>query len=314
MRTDVLQVATRGSKLALAQTAWVIERLRERFPAKEFETRVIRTSGDDARQERGVPPGKGIFVKEIEDALLRGEAALAVHSLKDMPTELPPGLAIAAVAAREDARDALISKTGARLGELPAGAVVGTGSARRAAQLLAGRPDLRVEPIRGNLDTRIAKLRGTRESPVAYDAIVVAAAGCRRLGLAGTITQLLPPGLMLPAAGQGALAVETRHDDDETTAIVAALDDDATRQATTAERACLHGLGGGCRVPIAAYGRMADGALLLRARVCSPDGREIVESQASGPPAEAQALGTALARDLLERGAGPLIEEHSQEG
>lgn len=313
MSTNVLQVATRGSKLALAQTAWVIERLRERSPGQRFETRVIKTSGDDAGQG-GPPPGKGIFVKEIEEALLRGEAALAVHSLKDLPTELPPGLAIAAVPKREDPRDALISKTGARLGELPTGAVVGTGSGRRAAQLLAARPDLRVEPIRGNLDTRIAKLMGTRESPVAYDAIIVAAAGCRRLGLAGAITQLLPPGLMLPAAGQGALAVETRLDDSDTTAIAAVLDDDATRQATTAERACLHGLGGGCRVPIAAHARIAEETLLLRARVCSPDGREIVESEASGPPAEAEALGASLANELLQRGAATLITEHSQEG
>jgi len=270
MTDGVIKVATRGSTLALAQTTLVIERLRKHFPQKTFEALVIRTSGDALAEKGKMAPGKGIFVKEIEEALLRGDAALAVHSLKDLPTEMVPDLAIAAIPEREDARDALISKNSARLSDLPAGAVVGTGSVRRAAQLLAARPDLCVEPIRGNLDTRIAKLTGARESDVAYNAIVVAVAGCRRLGLADAITEILPVEIMLPAVGQGALAVETRDDDPEAHALAAALDDEPTHQATTAERACLHALGGGCRVPIAAYAEIAGSTLTLQAHPNAP--------------------------------------------
>lgn len=313
MDTKVLPVATRGSALALAQTAWVIERLQQRFPSKKFETRVIRTVGDVFSEKGGPAQGKGIFVKEIEEALLRGDAALAVHSLKDLPTESAPGLTIAAIPQREDARDALISRTGARLSELRAGAVVGTGSGRRAAQLLAARPDVRIEPIRGNLDTRIAKLTGARESSVTYDAIVVAVAGCRRLGLDGAITEVLPADLVLPAAGQGALAIEVRQDDPETQGIVTAVEDMAARRTTTAERACLRALGGGCRVPIAAYAEIAGDLLILRARVCSPDGREIVQGEKAGPSAEADALGVALATELLEQGAERLIHQNPRE-
>jgi len=313
MAAQVLRAATRGSKLALAQTAWVIEQLRNLFPEKNFEPYIVKTTGDAVSEKAGAPPGKGIFVKEIEDALLRGEAAFAVHSLKDLPVELPEGLAIAAIPEREDPRDALISRTGARLSELPPGAVVGTSSLRRAAQLLAARPDLRVEPVRGNLDTRIAKLTGARESPVAYDAIVVAAAGCRRLGLDDAITEFLPADLVLPAPGQGALAIETREDDAATRAVVTAIKNEAARGATEAERACLRALGGGCRVPIAAYAEVAGDSLLLRARVCSPEGRDIVEGRRTGPPAESEALGAALATELLERGAKRLIVQSEPE-
>jgi hydroxymethylbilane synthase len=307
MAAQVLRAATRGSKLALAQTALIIERLRSLFPAKDFEPLVIRTAGDAVSEEVTAAPGKGIFVKELEEALLRAQAAFAVHSLKDLPVELPKGLVIAAVPEREDARDALISNSGARLAELRSGAVIGTSSGRRAAQLLAARPDLRIEPIRGNLDTRIAKLMGRRESPVAYDAIVVAAAGCLRLGLEDAITELLPVDLVLPAPGQGALAIETRDDDAETRAVVVAIEDEAARCAVEAERACLRALGGGCRVPIAAYAEPAGGSIVLRARVCSLDGREIVQGRRAGPAAEAVSVGAALAHELLGRGAARLI-------
>jgi hydroxymethylbilane synthase len=307
MSERIIRVVTRGSKLAVAQTALVLERLRALFPARQFEPLVVKTAGDAASDERAVAAGKGIFVKELEEALLRGEAALAVHSLKDLPVELPKGLVIAAVPEREDARDALISKNGARLAELPPGAVVGTGSGRRAAQLLTARPDLRIEPIRGNLDTRIAKLMGRRESAVAYDAIVVAAAGCLRLGLDEAITELLPVDLVLPAPGQGALAIETREDDTETRAVAAAIEDEAARCAVEAERACLRALGGGCRVPIAAYAEAAGGSIVLRARVCSLDGRGVVGGQRTGPAAEALSVGTTLANELLGRGAGRLV-------
>jgi hydroxymethylbilane synthase len=289
MATGPIRVATRGSKLALAQAEWVIARLRRLFVSEDFETHIVKTTGDALADAAGPIPAKGVFVKEIEQALLRGDARLAVHSLKDMPTDTLPGLVIAAIPEREDARDALISRSSAPLSEFPGGAVVGTGSARRAAQLLAARPDLRIEPIRGNLDTRIAKLTGARPSPVAYDAIVVAVAGCRRLGLDEAITEILPPHVILPAPGQGALAVETRDDDAEAIRMVAAIDDGAARQTTTAERACLRALGGGCRVPIAAYAEIVADTLSLHARVCSPDGRTVVESEprrsaATSPP------------------------------
>jgi len=309
MTTPVITALTRGSRLALAQTATVVQRLERRFPSNTFEVRTISTTGDALSRKGSVPvQDKGIFVKEIEEALLDGEAAFAVHSLKDMPTELPKGLTIAAIAEREDPHDALISKSGADLNALPAGAVIGTGSTRRAAQLLAARPDLRIEPIRGNLDTRIAKLEGTRKSSVAYDAIVVAVAGCRRLGLEDQITEILPVELMLPAVGQGALAIETRQDDATTRAIVATIDDQAAHRAVEAERACLHALGGGCHVPIGAYAESNGDSLHLTARVCSLDGRKIIETARTGPAVEAAALGAALAADLLEQGAKDLIQ------
>lgn len=302
------KIATRGSKLALAQAEWVLGRLRKAFPAKAFELRVVKTAGDAAAKTDTLPPGKGIFVKEIEEALLGGEADLAVHSLKDMPTEQPAGLVIAAVPEREDARDALILKAGKDLGDLPAGAVLGTGSSRRAAQILAARPDLRIEPIRGNLDTRLAKLRGERPAAVAYDGIVVAVAGCRRLGLEGSITAVLEPEVVLPAPGQGALAIETRRDDTAAIELAAVLNDEVTATATTAERACLSALGGGCRTPIAAYAEMRGATLRLRARVASPDGTRTIDAEQAGPPSDPDALGKAVAAMIFEQGADALLQ------
>ena len=344
MAERVYRVATRGSKLALAQTAAVVERLRKLFPEKKFETLTVKTAGDADSKAGSQLPGKGIFVKEIEEALLAGKADLAVHSLKDLPTEITPGLTIAAIPERVDPRDALISKTGARLDELPPGAIVGTGSGRRAAQLLAARPDLRIEPIRGNLDTRLAKLMGERASDVAYDAVIVAVAGCRRLGLGGRITQILPPEIMLPAPGQGALAVEAREEDNDAREMACALDDEAARSATMAERAFLQALGGGCRLPIAAlaevsgagengdwqplsdpevradlpasaakrvpvpiFAEVSGRKLILQGRICSPDGRRVIYGTREGPLARAARLGTDLASELLGRGGGSLL-------
>jgi len=307
MAARTFRVATRGSRLALAQTARVVDKLRGRFPQHAFDTCVVKTAGDVHSDGGRQAEGAGIFVKEIEQALLNGDADLAVHSLKDMPTETPPGLTIAAIAEREDARDALISRNGARLRELPRGAVVGTGSVRRAAQLLASRPDLRIEPIRGNLDTRIAKLTDARASPIAYDAIVVAIAGCRRLGLDEAITEVLSTDLMLPAPGQGALAVEVRQEDAEAARVVASLEDPAARRAVAAERACLRALGGGCRVPIAALAEVNGDALVLHAKVLAPDGTRIVEAERSGPQADAEELGASVASELLARGASELL-------
>ncbi|MBN1918168.1 MAG: hydroxymethylbilane synthase [Verrucomicrobia bacterium] len=308
MPERICRVATRASALALAQTEVVVERLRTLFPRKRFEVVTIKTTGDAATAGGREPLGKGIFVKEIEEALLAGEADMAVHSLKDLPTELPPGLTIAAIPERADPRDALISKTGAQLDELPAGAVIGTGSNRRAAQLLACRPDLRVEPIRGNLDTRLTKLEGTREPGVAYDAIIVAVAGCRRLRLENRITEIISPHTMLPAPGQGALAIEVRNDSAGILDIARALDDEAARRTTTAERAFLRALGGGCRTPIGALAEIAHDSLTLRGRICASDGRRFITGTNEGPQENAEHVGTALAETLLDSGGRLLLD------
>jgi hydroxymethylbilane synthase len=248
--------------------------------------------------------GKGIFVKEIEEALLSGEIDLAVHSLKDLPTALPRGLAIGAVPPREDPRDALVSALGIELGDLSPGAVVGTGSLRRMAQLLAARSDLEVREIRGNVDTRLRKVREGE-----YDAVILAAAGLRRLGLASAITQYLPLEVMMPAVGQGALAVEIRQDDQEMATLVRGINDPATEAATQAERAFLAAFGGGCAVPIAAYGAGEGERLLLKGMVTSLDGQRLLRDEVVGPVRDPQALGQMLAQRLLERGADEIVSE-----
>jgi hydroxymethylbilane synthase len=292
----MLTIGSRGSALALWQARWIAARL----AALGHETRVevIRTTGD---RLTGVPlaqagAGKGVFTKEIEEALLAGRIDVAVHSLKDLPTELPAGLALAAVPGRDDVRDALV---GQPLAALPAGARVGTGSLRRGAQLRALRPDLRIEPVRGNVDTRLRKLDAGE-----YDALVLAAAGLRRLGWEERIAEYFPAEVMLPAPGQGALAVETRAGSGAE-AICAAVEDPASRAAVEAERALLAGLGGGCQVPIGAWARPAGGGLRLSAVVLSPDGTTAVRGNVDG--AEPHALGAELARQLLRDGAGELL-------
>jgi len=301
-------LATRGSALALEQARLVSRLLEEASPGDEVSIHVVKTGGDklvDTPLSR--MPGKGVFVKEIEDCLLRGEAHLAVHSAKDLPVELPAGLCLAATPKREDPRDVLISRDNKRLEEIPRSAVIGTGSPRRKAQLLAFRPDLRIENIRGNLDTRIAKLRGKRASPVRYDAIVVAAAGCVRAGFEEEIAQHLPPEVMLPAAGQGALAIECREDDTEAVQMAGRINDPQTFAAVLAERALVRNLGGGCNVPIAAYADSEGEALWLRGAVMSPDGRRVVRAEAGGLASEAQLLAEEVAEKLFKLGAESII-------
>ena len=294
----MLVIASRGSQLALWQARWVEARLEELGHACRIE--IVKTTGDKITD---VPlakiGGKGLFTKEIEEALLDGRANLAVHSLKDLPTELPEGLALAAVPVREDPRDALVGK---RMAELAAGAKVGASSLRRAAQLRRLRPDLVVEPVRGNLDTRLRKLEEGR-----YDAILLAAAGLKRLGWGGRISEILEPETMCPAVGQGALAVETRTSGEGMDAC-RALDHPATHAAVAAERSVLRALGGGCQTPIGAHAMARDGRLRVLAIVASPDGSELVRGETEGPAADAERIGRELAERLLERGAREILE------
>lgn len=294
----MLTIGSRGSQLALWQANWVRGRLAAL--GQECRIEIIKTTGDKITDVPLAKVGtKGLFTKEIEEALLDGRIDLAVHSLKDLPTGLPPGLRIAAIPPREDARDALV---GARLEELEPGAKVGTSSLRRAAQLRAARPGLVIESVRGNLDTRLRKLDEGR-----YRAIVLASAGLERLGWASRIAERFPVEVMCPAAGQGALAVETREEG-EAVVICARLDDAGTRIAVDAERAVLAGLGGGCQVPIGAHARVAGGRVRVRAIVISPDGGKIVRHEVEGAAGESAALGARLGREILEAGAREILE------
>ena len=300
-----LVLGTRGSRLAIWQAEWVQARLHEIAPDVTVTLKRIKTSGDKILD---VPlakiGGKGLFVKEIEDALLQGGIDLAVHSMKDVPTVLPEGLAILCVPEREDPRDALISRTGKTLAQLPQGARIGTSSLRRQAQLLQRRPDLKIEMLRGNLDTRLKKLQAGE-----FDAIVLAAAGLRRLGWAGQITEYLPPDVSLPAIGQGALGIEGRVEDTAVREIVAKLDHPQTRTAVMAERALLERLEGGCQVPIAAHATIAGDRLRLQGLVASVDGKRIVQDAVEGPPARARELGLQLGEHLLQQGGKAILDE-----
>jgi len=298
-----VRIATRRSALAKWQANHVASLLRDREPGLEVRLLELMTRGDKILD---VPlaevGGKGLFVKEIEDALLRGDAEVAVHSMKDLPAELAPGLTIAATPVREDPRDALVSR-GKRLDELPEGARVGTASLRRAAQLRAARPDLRVENIRGNVQTRLRKVEE------GFDAVVLAYAGLRRLGLADKVVQVFTVEEMLPAVAQGALAIEARADDPATLRRLAPLDDAATRTQVEAERGLMRRLQGGCQVPLAGHATVRDGTVTLRALVSSTDGTKVVRGERSGPAARAAELGVALAEDLLGRGAAAILAE-----
>lgn len=310
MPHEKIIVATRGSDLALQQARIVIRELSSALPQLEFEILVVRTKGDRLLELPLLAfSGKGVFVKEIEECLLKGQAQLAVHSMKDLPVDLPPGLCLASAPPREDCRDALISRDSLTLKDLPPGAVVGTGSPRRKAQLLAVRPDLRFENIRGNLDTRIAKLRGTKASPVAYDAIVVAAAGCLRAGFQDEIAEYLPPEIVLPAAGQGTIAIECRADDLDAIQIAESLNDPLTFSAARAERALVEYLGGGCRTPIAALATPEGNNLRLRSAVFSPDGKHAFRAEFTGSMTDTESIARAAARELFRIGAGEVIRE-----
>lgn len=307
---NTLRIATRKSQLALWQANWVKGELERLHPGLRVELVKVVTKGDKILD---VPlakvGGKGLFVKEIEDALLEGRADIAVHSMKDVPTELPPGLHLPVICEREDPRDAWFCRSGASFRDLPAGSRVGTSSLRRQAQLRAVRPDLSFENLRGNVDTRLRKLDEGQ-----YDAIVLAAAGVKRLGFADRITELLGPDVTLPAIGQGAVGIECRADDPETNALIAPLRHEPTWITVTAERAFLARLEGGCQVPIAAFGELEDGTLRLRGLVGSLDGATLLRAERTGPAAEAAAMGRALAEELLDRGAREILEEVYRQG
>jgi hydroxymethylbilane synthase len=295
-----LKIGSRGSALALAQAEWVKRKLKD--TGLQVDINIIKTSGDrfvdGPIQSLG---GKGVFTKEIEDALLRGEIDLAVHSMKDLPTEVPEGLAVAAVPHREDARDVLVSRKNIPLKALPDGARVGTGSLRRRSQILNYRSDLALVPIRGNVDTRLRKLVEQE-----LDAIVLAAAGLKRLGREDRITEYLTPDICLSAVAQGALAIETR-DDKRSRQSVAFLHHHPSFLEVTAERAFLRKLGGGCHVPVAAHA-LIDGDLLnLTGLVAEPDGHRLCRGQIAGSTGQAAALGTELADRLIREGAGEML-------
>jgi len=293
-------IGARGSKLSLAQAEGIAARLRDLDAEVSLE--IIRTTGDIQRGPLAAA-GFGVFVKEIEQALRRGEVSLAVHSLKDLPTGPREGLTIAAVPPREDPRDALITASGVGLADLPPGSRVATGSPRRVAQLRAHRRDLSFVPVRGNVDTRLRKLEQGD-----FDALVVACAGLARLGLAERITERIPFDICLPAPGQGALALQVREDDLATREFVAQLDHAPSRAAVTAERAFLEMLAGGCTVPVGALATLSDGRVLLRGVIADPSGERVFKGQEAGPVGEPETVGRALAECLLSEGARQILE------
>jgi hydroxymethylbilane synthase len=297
-----ITIGTRGSALALQQTAWVRERIAARYPGLAIAVRRIKTTGDKIMD---VPlsqvGGKGVFVKEIEEALLRGEIDLAVHSMKDVPTELPAGLHLGAITEREDPRDVLISRDGQGLKQLPSGARIGTSSLRRKAQLLGINPAWDIVPVRGNLDTRIRQL-----AAAGLDAVIVAAAGVCRMGLKERVSEYLSFDTMLPAVGQGALGIECRQEG-EVNEVIAFLRHPESVLAVEGERALLRWLGGGCQVPIGALGEVRAGVLFLRGMVACLDGSRVFHAAAQGDdPGE---VGKRLAADLLAQGAEKVLQE-----
>lgn len=302
--TDVLRIATRGSRLALWQAEHVRDRLLALHPGLVVELVAMKTTGDrilDAPLAK--IGGKGLFVKELEQAMLAGGADLAVHSMKDVPVDLPDGLHIACVLSREDPRDSLLARDGGVLASLPHGAIVGTSSLRRRSQLCALRPDLELRDLRGNVNTRLAKLRSGE-----FDAIVLALAGLKRLGLDGGVTEKFAPEHMLPAIGQGIIGIECRRGDARVESLIAPLHDADARDAIAAERALNAALQGGCQVPIAGHAVIVGEQLTIAGLVASLDGRELIRAEASGARGDAAALGIRVARLLLERGARRILD------
>ena len=297
-------VGTRGSGLALRQTEEVLARLRAVHPNRDFQVFTIRTQGDVAPEAPLSGLGRGIFVKEIERALLSGEVDMAVHSLKDMPTDLPEGLTIGAVCERLDPRDALVNRWGCRLEELPEGARIGTSSPRRTAQLKSLRADVQVLPIRGNVETRLSKTRADD-----YDGAILATAGLERLGLGGEIAQHLSTSDFVPAPGQGALAVEVRRDDEDTLSLVSGVEHSETRRCITAERAFLKVLGGGCQVPVGAYARCDQDTMVLNLFLGLADGSRAFKTKAQGRASVPHEVALDGYQRLVERGAGALLKE-----
>ena len=293
--------ATRPSKLARWQTNYVIDALKKIHPGLECEEKIITTQGDRIL-DKPLPEigGKGLFTQELESELLSGAVHCAVHSLKDLPVENPAGLTLGCIPARAEVRDALISAHGYTIATLPSGSSIGTSSLRRAAQILSRRPDVRIESLRGNVDTRLRKALDGQ-----YDAIILAGAGLTRLGLESNVTEWLSLEVMLPAPGQGALAVQCRADDQTTLNILAALEDKSTRKAVTAERAFLSGLGGGCSVPIAAYANVQDQDISITGLVISEDGKKAIHVMRTGT--DARQLGNELAQRAIAQGASEIL-------
>jgi hydroxymethylbilane synthase len=297
-----LRLGARGSALSLAQAGQVARELSRRTGV-DVEMVTIRTTGDELSVREAIV-GKGIFTKEIDQALLEGRVDLGVHSLKDLPGELPAGLVLASVPVREDPRDVLISHPAVPFARLPRGARIGTSSPRRKAQLLSARPDLAISDARGNVDTRIRRLKEGR-----WDAIVLARAGLARLGRLSDVTEAFPPDVMIPAVGQGALALVIREDDARTAGIVAAMDDRRTHAEALAERALLRRLEAGCRAPLAGHADVENGMLTAVGAVFSLDGRRALRERISGAATDAERLGVLLAEALLARGAAALVSE-----
>jgi len=302
---ETIVIGTRGSALARWQAAEIGRLLRAAHPGLEVSERIIVTAGDRSQTGPVVDlGGKSVWVKEIEDALLSGEVDLAVHSMKDVPTDLAGGLAIVAVPTRADPRDAIVSRTGAGLDALPPGSRVGTSSLRRVCQLRAARGDLGIEILRGNVDTRLRKV-----AEGVVDAAVLACAGLDRLGFSARIAERLDPTRMLPAIGQGALALEARANDARVVSFCRALSDPASETTVAAERALLAGLGVGCRTPVAGYATLAAGRLTVAGLVGRPDASEMIHETLTGPSSDALAIGADVARRLIARGAGTILRE-----
>jgi hydroxymethylbilane synthase len=306
MSKKILRIGTRASQLALWQANWVKARLEKKYPHLEVTLTKIKTQGDKILDvPLAMVGGKGLFVKEIEEAMLRGEVDIAVHSMKDVPTIFPEGLSLRCITEREDPRDIVVLRPGVSgWRELPLGARVGTSSLRRKSQMLHVRPDLHMLDIRGNVETRLRKL--TEDD---LDAVVLAAAGMKRLGFSSKISEYLEPHDMLPAIGQGALGLESRSDDEQTNEMIDFFNHPETASAVKAERALLRHLEGGCQVPIAAYGTFSEGQIRLTGLVASVDGRQFLNKTVQGSAEQAEQLGVSLAEDLLLMGADQILNE-----
>ena len=304
MRKEI-RIGTRASALALWQAEWVKSELEKKYPGMTVSLTKIKTTGDKILD---VPlaqvGGKGLFVKEIEEAMLAHEIDIAVHSMKDVPTMFPDGLHLSCITKREDARDALLTRNNMKFKDLPQGATIGTSSLRRQAQLMSVRPDFKIAQLRGNVDTRLRKLKEGQ-----FDAIILAAAGVRRLGLAENVSEYIDPSISLPAIGQGALGIECRVDDRELNDLIAFFNHQDTRTCVTGERALLRRLEGGCQVPIACYGQMVNGKLHLIGLVGSVDGKRIIKETIEGEADKAEKLGVTLAEKLLSKGADVILRE-----
>ncbi|MCE5210361.1 MAG: hydroxymethylbilane synthase [Deltaproteobacteria bacterium] len=299
-----LKIGTRGSKLALTQTNFVAEKLKKAIPDANIEICIIKTSGDIMQDVSLMKiGGQGVFVKEIEEALLSNKIDLAVHSMKDVPGDIPEGLMFAAILKREDFRDVLVSRNNIKMEFMPKGAKIGTGSQRRGAQIKAMLPDINIVPLRGNIDTRLKKIETEN-----LTGVILAAAGMKRMRLAEKITQFLPVETMLPAVGQGALGLQIRKYDVELAKACAVLNDATTAVEVTAERAFLRALGGGCRLPIAAFGKLDGQMLTIDGMLAAPNGTLVIREKISGTKDDAEELGKKLAEIILDKGGKRLMD------